>query len=134
VDYKIRIRRGEALLSFLMDHGRFGPPGLFGGRDGAPNEVVVTRQGGEYVSPHLSKDEDIRVVAGDSIAVGTPGGGGYGDPWQREAGLVARDVARGYFTADDARRDYGVVVTAADPPALDRPATEALRGGGRPSA
>jgi hypothetical protein len=27
VDYKIRIRRGEALLSFLMDHGRFGPPG-----------------------------------------------------------------------------------------------------------
>ena len=51
VDYKIRIRRGEALLSFLMDHGRFGPPGLFGGRDGAPNEVVVTRQGGDYVSP-----------------------------------------------------------------------------------
>ena len=36
VDYQIRIRRGEALLSFLMDHGRFGPPGLFGGRDGAP--------------------------------------------------------------------------------------------------
>ena len=48
-----------------MDHGRFGPPGLLGGRDGAPNEVVVGRQGGEYVSPHLSKDEDIRVVAGD---------------------------------------------------------------------
>ena len=71
MDYKIRIRRGEALLSFLMDHGRFGPPGLFGGRDGAPNEVVVTRRGGEYVSPHLSKDEDIRVVAGDAIAVGT---------------------------------------------------------------
>ncbi len=27
VDYKVRIRRGEALFSFLMDHGRFGPPG-----------------------------------------------------------------------------------------------------------
>jgi N-methylhydantoinase B len=94
--------------------------------------VVVTRQGGEYVSPHLSKDEDIRVVAGDAIAVGTPGGGGYGDPWQREPALVARDVARGYFTAADARRDYGVVVTGADPPALDAPATEALRRGGRP--
>ena len=134
VDYKIRIRRGEALLSFLMDHGRFGPPGLFGGRDGAPNQVVVTRQGGDYVSPHLSKDEDIRVVAGDAIAVGTPGGGGYGDPWQRSPALVARDVARGYFTAADALRDYGVVVTAADPPALDARATEALRRGNRPKA
>jgi N-methylhydantoinase B len=94
--------------------------------------VVVTRQGGEYVSPHLSKDEDIRVVAGDTIAVRTPGGGGYGEPWQREPELVTRDVARGYFTAADARRDYGVVVTGEDPPALDRAATEALRRGGRP--
>ena len=88
------MRRGEALLSYLMDHGRFGPPGLLGGRDGAPNEVVVGRQGGEYVSPHLSKDEDIRVVAGDTVTVRTPGGGGYGDPWQRDPMLVARDVAR----------------------------------------
>jgi N-methylhydantoinase B len=96
--------------------------------------VVVTRQGGEYVSPHLSKDEDIRVVAGDAISVRTPGGGGYGDPWQRSPALVARDVARGYFTAADAARDYGVVLTAADPPALDARATEKLRRGGRPKA
>src|SRR5215475_6101611 len=127
VDYKIRMRRGEALLSFLMDHGRFGPPGMLGGRDGAPNEVTVTRQGGDYVSPHLSKDEDIRVVAGDAITVRTPGGGGYGDPWQRDPALVVRDVARGYITADDASADYGVVVTTADPPAVDRRATEELR-------
>jgi N-methylhydantoinase B len=110
-----------------MDHGRFGPPGLFGGLDGARNEVIVSRQGGEYVSPHLSKDEDIRLVAGDTISVRTPGGGGYGDPRQRDPVLVARDVARGYFTAEDAARDYGVVLTAADPPALDRRATEELR-------
>jgi N-methylhydantoinase B len=132
VDYKIRIRRGEALLSFLMDHGRFGPPGLLGGRDGAPNEVIVGRQGSEYVSPHLSKDEDIRVVAGDTITVRTPGGGGYGDPWQRDPLLVARDVARGYVTANDAQADYGVVLTAGDPPALDRHATDDLRRRGRP--
>jgi N-methylhydantoinase B len=131
VDYKIRVRRGEALLSFLMDHGRFGPPGMLGGRDGAPNEVTVSRQGGDYVSPHLSKDEDIRVVAGDAILVRTPGGGGYGDPWQRDPALVARDVARGYLTADDASADYGVVLTAADPPAVDRSATDELRRRGR---
>jgi N-methylhydantoinase B len=126
VDYKIQVRRGEALLSFLMDHGRFGPPGLFGGKDGAPNEVIVARRGGEYVSPHWSKDEDIRVVGGDTITVRTPGGGGYGDPWARDPELVRRDVARGYYTADDARRDHGVVL-AGDPPVLDRAATETLR-------
>src|SRR5262249_44342329 len=98
VDYVIRIRRGEALLSFLMDHGRFGPPGLLGGTDGAPNEVRVSRQGAEYESPHLSKDEDIRVIEGDTITVRTPGGGGYGNPREREPALVARDVARGYIT------------------------------------
>jgi N-methylhydantoinase B len=94
--------------------------------------VVVTRQGGEYVSPHLSKDEDIRVVAGDTISVRTPGGGGYGDAWHRDPALVARDVARGYFTAADAERDYGVVVTADDPSALDDRATAELRRRGRP--
>ena len=92
VDYRIRVRRGEALLSYLMDHGRFGPPGLLGGKDGAPNSVIVSRQGGEYTSPHWSKDEDIRLVTGDVITVGTPGGGGYGDPWRRDPALVARDV------------------------------------------
>jgi N-methylhydantoinase B len=126
VDYRIRIRRGEALLSFLMDHGRFGPPGLFGGHDGAKNEVLVSRQGGEYSSPHLSKDEDIRVLAGDVVTVRTPGGGGYGDPWERAPELVLRDVVRGYITAEDATRDYGVVVTG-DPPAIDRAATLSRR-------
>lgn len=126
VDYRIRIRRGEALLSFLMDHGRFGPPGLFGGRDGAPNEVIVERQGKPYVSPHLSKDEDIRVVAGDLVTVRTPGGGGYGDPFERDPGLVLRDVARGYFTVEDAEHHYGVVL-GGDPLDVDRRATEELR-------
>src|SRR5262249_11608330 len=127
VDYKIRVRRGEALLSFLMDHGRYGPPGLFGGKDGAPNEVVVSRAGGEYVSPHYSKDEDIRLVAGDAITVRTPGGGGYGDPRRRDAALVVRDIARGYVTAEQARADYGVAVTPGETPTLDERATSDLR-------
>src|SRR5258707_1128499 len=48
VDYKIRIRRGEALLSVLMDHGRVGPPSLFRRVDGAPHDVVVSRPCCEY--------------------------------------------------------------------------------------
>jgi len=128
VDYRIRIRRGEGLLSFLMDHGRVGPPGLFGGHDGAPNEVSVEQDGRTYVSPHWSKDEDIRVTAGALITVRTPGGGGYGSPLERDPALVRRDVVRGYFTAADAERDYGVVLRGA-PVTVDVAATARLRAG-----
>ena len=110
----------------LMDHGRVAPPGLFGGHDGARNEVVLEQDGRTYISPHWSKDEDIRVKAGDLITVRTPGGGGYGDPLDRDPALVCRDVARGYFTVEDAERDYGVVLRGA-PPAVDVGATARLR-------
>jgi N-methylhydantoinase B len=113
-----------------MDHGRFGPPGLFGGRDGAPNEVIVERQGTTYRSPHWSKDEDIRMVAGDAVHVRTPGGGGYGDPLERDPARVLRDVVRGYIGTGDAERDYAVVI-AGEPPVLDRAATRRLRAARR---
>jgi N-methylhydantoinase B len=109
-----------------MDHGRFGPPGLLGGEDGAPNEVRLHRATGEYVSPHWSKDQDLCLVAGDSVEVRTPGGGGYGDPFVRAPDLVRRDVARGYYTREDAARDYAVALHG-DPPLVDGPATAELR-------
>lgn len=129
VAYRLRLRRGEATLSFMMDHGRFGPPGLLGGADGAPNEVVIQRRGEEYRSPHWSKDEDIRLQAGDAVQVRTPGGGGYGDPLARPPALVLRDVRRGYYTAATARRDSGVVLTG-DPPVVDEAATARVRAAG----
>jgi hypothetical protein len=36
-----------------------------------------------YVPPHLSKDQDIEIEAGDVIAVSTPGGGGFGPAAER---------------------------------------------------
>src|SRR5262249_5237871 len=119
LDYRIRVLRGELLLLFLMDHARFGPPGILGGRDGAGTEVVVHRRDGAYVSPHLSKDEDLRLVAGDAVDVKTPGGGGYDDPRGRDPDLVLRDVRRGYYGVDQAERDYRVVLRG-DPLAVDR--------------
>src|SRR5512134_1544433 len=65
--YKVRLRRGTARASFVMDHGRTGPQGAFGGKDGGVNKVSVARKGEIYVPPHLSKDQDIRIEAGDSI-------------------------------------------------------------------
>lgn len=98
VNYKVRLLRGTAKASFLMDHGRTGPPGILGGEPGAPNTIRVC-QGGEISVPeHLSKGEDFELKAGDWIEVGTPGGGGYGDPSQRELELVASDDKNQYFS------------------------------------
>ncbi|MEQ8826633.1 MAG: hydantoinase B/oxoprolinase family protein, partial [Parvibaculum sp.] len=108
--YTVEVRRGEATASFVMDHGRFGPQGVLGGCDGMPNSVTVHRGGRSYVPEHLSKDQDIRVAAGDRIEVGTPGGGGYGDPFRRPAAKVLADIRLGYYTFDQARELFGVVL------------------------
>ncbi|MBY0295784.1 MAG: hydantoinase B/oxoprolinase family protein [Methylobacterium sp.] len=107
VHYEVELLRGEARASFVMDHGRFGPPGVRGGADGAPNVVRIHR-GAETLTPlHLSKDQNIAIRAGDRVEIMTPGGGGYGDPGGRDPGLVERDVARGYYRADEAERLWG---------------------------
>jgi N-methylhydantoinase B len=127
VHYEVELLRGEAKASFVMDHGRFGPPGVQGGGDGAPNMVRIHRGGEVFTPEHLSKDQDIPLKAGDRVEVMTPGGGGYGDALARDPALVARDVARGYYTPEQARTLFGVAVSADG--AVDTPATAALRQG-----
>ncbi len=102
VHYEVELLRGEARASFVMDHGRFGPPGVLGGADGAPNVVKIHRRGTVTIPEHLSKDQDILIAAGDRVEVMTPGGGGYGAPSRRAPETIARDVARGYYSAEQA--------------------------------
>ena len=110
VNYKIRIRRGEAVASMVMDHGRTGPQGALGGADGGVNRVRIMRDGAAYVPPHLSKDQSIALKAGDVIEVSTPGGGGFGAPMSRSKAEIERDIARGYYTRDEAGRRFGVAL------------------------
>ena len=97
VRYSVQLRRGTARASFVMDHGRAGPPGLFGGEPGQPNRIEIHQAGRVSVPEHLSKDQDIALAVGDRIVVHTPGGGGYGDPADRDPASVARDIRRGYY-------------------------------------
>ncbi len=126
VTYRVKLRRGTARASFVMDHGRTGPLGALGGRDGGVNKVVIERNGETYHPPHRSKDQGIAIAEGDTVTVSTPGGGGYGDPMAREPALVARDVRRGYYTVAEAEDGFGVVL---DPEtlAVDEAATKARR-------
>jgi len=132
VNYKIRLRRGEARASMVMDHGRFGPQGAVGGAAGGVNRVRIVRGGVPYVPPHLSKDQGIAIGAGDLIEVTTPGGGGFGDPYRRAPERVARDVARGYYTREEAAARFGVVLDAEG--RIDAAATAARRAAAHASA
>jgi N-methylhydantoinase B len=102
LDYEIELLRGEARASFVMDHGRVGPQGALGGGDGAVNRVDVHRGGTVMVPEHLSKAQDIVLTPGDRVRVRTPGGGGYGDPVERDPAAVAEDVRLGRYSVEEA--------------------------------
>jgi len=113
LNYAVSIRRGEARASMVMDHGRDGPQGVLGGADGGPNRVRFDfADGRSYVPEHKSKDQDVTIRPGDVVDVCTPGGGGYGDPLKRDPAKVAADVAKGYYTAEQAADLFGVALAA----------------------
>jgi N-methylhydantoinase B len=125
VHYEVELLRGDAQASFVMDHGRFGPPGVLGGANGAPNVVRIHRNGTTTIPEHLSKDQGIPMRAGDRVEVMTPGGGGYGDPLARDPAAVARDVRLGYYGREEVRALFGVALSADGE--VDAVATEHLR-------
>jgi N-methylhydantoinase B len=107
LDYEVELLRGTARASFVMDHGRFGPQGALGGAEGGVNRVEVIRGAETLVPPHLSKAQDIPLAPGDRVRVRTPGGGGYGDPRQRDRAAVAEDARLGRYTAEEAEALFG---------------------------
>ncbi len=99
VSYRIRLVRGEGKASFLMDHGRFGPPGLMGGQPGATNQIEISQGGSVALPEHISKGEGYTLEPGDWVQVRTPGGGGYGLPSERLQETIERDLRRGYYSS-----------------------------------
>ena len=127
--YRVKLRRGTANASFVMDHGRTGPLGALGGEDGGVNVVTVTRGSVPYRPPHRSKDQGIVLRPGDTVEVRTPGGGGYGPAAARPPERVARDVRRGYYTGEQARERF-LVRLSPETGEVDSAATAALRDAG----
>jgi N-methylhydantoinase B len=116
--------------------------GLDGGYPGAGSQVAVARgtdvwqrlQRGEAFADHAAFGGELRYLpskaegmlgAGDVFIFFAAGGGGYGDPLDRPADDVARDIAEGRVSAEQARDRYGVVLGPGG--AADVAATEARR-------
>ncbi|WP_428681461.1 hydantoinase B/oxoprolinase family protein [Reyranella sp.] len=82
-------------VSFLAERTIFAAFGIEGGKDGAPGELRIN---GEKTDPK----KQYVLNKGDTVSLGTPGGGGHGDPKLRSAGALAADIAAGYVTAASA--------------------------------
>ena len=86
------------------------PWGANGGEPGARSRKLLQRADGtEELLP--SKIDHVKVEAGDLLIADTWGGGGWGDPLERDAKQVAFDVVAGLVTVEGAKR-YGVIVDA----------------------
>ncbi len=108
-------------------------PGICGGEPGAPNRMVI-RYGSddEFVVRHTA--DWVPIAAGQRIMYDYGGGGGWGDPLDRDPQAVLDDVLDEYVSVAGAERDYGVVFTGslADLTlAVDPAATEAVRASRR---
>lgn len=105
-----------------MERFKFQPRGLDGGGAGANGDCWLNPQ--EAGARRLGKINSITLDAGDVLSVRTPGGGGYGNPYEREAAMVLTDVRDGVVSVQAARDQYGVAVVDGR---IDDAGTAALR-------
>jgi N-methylhydantoinase B len=108
VEFQVRLLRGEGVSSVIGDRGKFPPFGLHGGAPGSCAVVEYTLSGKSYRPVHLTKDEGIQMQPGDLVTIGTPGGGGWGDPVSRRSEAIIADLQQELITSQQAESDYGV--------------------------
>jgi N-methylhydantoinase B len=116
---------GSTVMSYCCDRARSVTWGIEGGLPSFPHGVWLND---EFLGAVFS---NVPVRTGDSFTRPSAGGGGFGDPLEREPDAVCDDVADGYVTVERALKDYGVVVRAVDAELaefeVDREATERER-------
>ncbi|HEY1748342.1 MAG TPA: hydantoinase B/oxoprolinase family protein [Xanthobacteraceae bacterium] len=122
---KIYLLLDEGDISIHDDRHVSQPWGILGGRPGRCSEKWLVRKNGTR-EPLASKIDNVRVRAGDRVIFRTAGGGGWGDPLERDALRTRNDVARKLMSESKAREDYGVVLTGPDL-TVDHRATDELR-------
>ncbi|MCP3674417.1 MAG: hydantoinase B/oxoprolinase family protein [Gammaproteobacteria bacterium] len=122
----IRVQDGEFApqqkTAIAVQAGRFvyPPEGVFGGKPGAKAKYLKNK---DNADPSGLTFCDI----GDNISFHSAGGGGYGNPFERDIEDVRQDVIYEYVTAEGAKDDYGVVIDP-DTFKVDQDATAKLRG------
>ena len=105
----VRLLAPEGTFGLRVENSRFPAWGVSGGKAGGTSSVILNpgRADEREVRPF---SDDNPWQAGDLVRIQTAGGGGWGDPLEREIHLVEKDVRGGFVSLKSARSEYGVVV------------------------
>jgi N-methylhydantoinase B len=95
-------------LTMLGDGQKFPPEGVAGGRPGAGNRNFITRASAEI--DELASKGNYTFHPGDTYSHHSAGGGGVGDPLERDVKLVLEDVKNEMLSLKEAEKFYGVVI------------------------
>lgn len=112
----------EASFSLLTERTQSQPWGVFEGHPARPARF--------YRNPETDEEESLpsksttQLEPNDIVSVQTPGGGGYGDPLERDPNAVLNDIKNEKISEEKARTEYGVIVTEGD---IDYEATRERR-------
>ena len=102
-----RILDDEVTFSCYSDRFRIAPWGLFGGLPGQSSRFSIERDGAVI---ELDSKVNYPLRKGDCLIIEIAGGGGYGDPRQRDRERVQRDLQEGLITPEEAQDVYGLEV------------------------
>jgi N-methylhydantoinase B len=108
--YAFKVLADDCEVTIMADRVDHTPFGISGGRNGGPNEFQLIRNGEAWAPPLKSKAGKVRLNFGDSVELGSPGGGGYGPPELRNWAAIERDLDLGLVTPEAVKEDYGVGV------------------------
>jgi N-methylhydantoinase B len=124
VEREVRGLHGDLVVGGWGCNQREAPRGLAGGGDGVPGAFEIKGADGAIRETARSTVPGLQLRAGETLRVRTSGGGGSGDPLDRDPALVLRDVRLEKVSAAHAESTYGVVVRGGK---VDVEATRRLR-------
>ena len=122
---EIRLLGDEASYSVLSDRAVIPPYGMLGGGSGKSYQPSIRRGQEERNFDTPGKVSGYAIRKGDVVIIRSSGGGGYGDPLDRDPEKVREDFKQGYISRERARLGYGTVLRDGDE--VDALATKALR-------
>jgi len=119
-----RVLADDVLMQLRADRMKFQPYGLAGG--GPAKAAANILQADGQPARQLASKVNMTIARGDVVTHIQPGGGGFGNPMQRDLAAIERDIWNHKLTAQYARQHYRVVADAASGK-IDAGATAALR-------
>ncbi|MBW2610099.1 MAG: hydantoinase B/oxoprolinase family protein [Deltaproteobacteria bacterium] len=110
--------QADEVLTIHGDREKFPPFGMAGGTNAGGCKLIV--------NPGTDREQDVGMYAtgiqlkkGDHVYYNTAGGGGFGDPLERDPELVLKDVMDEWVSIEAAKEWYGVAIKEIDADALD---------------